>query len=185
MKTRRRCVWAEGDALMRAYHDEEWGVVERDSRRLWEALMLDAFQAGLAWITVLRKREAFRKAFAALTRRPWRGSARTYRRCSRTPASFARAPRSSRSSAMHRRISPWSARGEDFSRFVWGMAGGKTIRSSGEEVPATDGALEADSLALKERGFKFAGPVATYAWMQATGMVGTIMPGVLPALGCA
>src|SRR4026207_818780 len=59
-----RCSWAESDALMRSYHDEEWGVPERDSRALWEMLMLEGFQAGLAWIIVLRKRDAFRKAFA-------------------------------------------------------------------------------------------------------------------------
>ena len=58
-----RCSWAENDPLMCAYHDEEWGVPERDSRALWESLMLDGFQAGLSWLTVLRKREAFRKAF--------------------------------------------------------------------------------------------------------------------------
>src|SRR6202050_3198351 len=61
---RRRCVWACDDALMQTYHDEEWGVPQRDSRALWEMLMLEGFQAGLAWIIVLRKREAFRKAFA-------------------------------------------------------------------------------------------------------------------------
>ena len=61
-----RCSWAENDPLMQAYHDEEWGVPERDGRVLWEALMLDGFQAGLSWITVLRKREAFRKAFREL-----------------------------------------------------------------------------------------------------------------------
>src|SRR5580700_10141468 len=60
----RRCAWAEGDPLMQRYHDEEWGVPERDGRALWEKLMLDGFQAGLAWITVLRKRDAFREAFA-------------------------------------------------------------------------------------------------------------------------
>src|SRR5579862_7366095 len=58
-----RCSWAEGDPLLCAYHDEEWGVPERDSRALWEKLMLDGFQAGLSWITILRKREAFRQAF--------------------------------------------------------------------------------------------------------------------------
>src|SRR5271156_5552307 len=58
-----RCSWAENDPLMRSYHDEEWGVPERDSRALWESLMLDGFQAGLSWLTILRKREAFRKAF--------------------------------------------------------------------------------------------------------------------------
>src|SRR5260370_33446493 len=60
----RRCVWANGDLLMQAYHDKEWGVPERDPRALWEMLMLEGFQAGLAWVIVLRKREAFRKAFA-------------------------------------------------------------------------------------------------------------------------
>jgi DNA-3-methyladenine glycosylase I len=59
-----RCAWADSDPLMPAYHDEEWGVPERDPRALWEKLMLDSFQAGLAWITVLKKREAFGEAFA-------------------------------------------------------------------------------------------------------------------------
>src|SRR6476620_8956598 len=59
-----RCAWALGDPLLRAYHDEEWGVPERDSRALWEKLMLDGFQAGLSWLTILRKRDAFRQAFA-------------------------------------------------------------------------------------------------------------------------
>ena len=58
-----RCAWAEGNPLLRAYHDEEWGVPERDSRALWEKLMLDAFQAGLSWLTILQKRESFRQAF--------------------------------------------------------------------------------------------------------------------------
>src|SRR3954469_22182286 len=62
--TKHRCAWAANDPLMRAYHDEEWGVPERDSRALWEKLMLDGFQAGLAWITVLRKSDSFRQAFA-------------------------------------------------------------------------------------------------------------------------
>ena len=63
MSELRRCAWAENDPLLRAYHDEEWGLPEHDSRALWELLMLEGFQAGLAWITVLRKRDAFRKAF--------------------------------------------------------------------------------------------------------------------------
>src|ERR1700759_4147384 len=63
-KSKIRCAWADNDAQMSAYHDEEWGVPERDGRALWEKLMLDGFQAGLAWITVLRKRDAFRKGFA-------------------------------------------------------------------------------------------------------------------------
>src|SRR5689334_20031911 len=64
MTTPNRCSWAEGDPLMSTYHDREWGVPQRDGRMLWEMLMLEGFQAGLSWITVLRKREAFRKGFA-------------------------------------------------------------------------------------------------------------------------
>src|ERR1700733_4425848 len=60
---RRRCTWADSDPIYRAYHDDEWGIPERDSRMLWETLMLEGFQAGLSWITILRKRDAFRKAF--------------------------------------------------------------------------------------------------------------------------
>src|SRR5437763_13992203 len=63
MKKLQRCAWAESDPLLRAYHDEEWGIPEDDSRALWEMLMLEGFQAGLSWITILRKREAFRDAF--------------------------------------------------------------------------------------------------------------------------
>src|SRR5471030_716480 len=64
MTEKQRCAWAQDDALMRVYHDEEWGVPQHDSRMLWEMLMLEGFQAGLAWIIILRKRDAFRKAFA-------------------------------------------------------------------------------------------------------------------------
>jgi len=74
LKEVRRCAWAEGGALMREYHDKEWSVPQHDSRMLWEMLMLEGFQAGLAWIIVLRKREAFRKAFAGFDQRKLRYS---------------------------------------------------------------------------------------------------------------
>ncbi len=172
MKTRRRCAWAERDAQMRAYHDEEWGVVERDSRRLWEALMLDAFQAGLAWIVVLRKREALRKAFAgfdpgAVARFGPRDVERLVKDASiiRSRAKIVAMIGNARAYLEMERA------GEDFSTFVWGMAGGKPIQNTKKEVPTqTDLSLRI-SKALKERGFKFVGPVATYAWMQATGIV--------------
>jgi DNA-3-methyladenine glycosylase I len=70
-----RCAWAESDPLLREYHDQEWGVPQYDSRALWELLMLEGFQAGLAWITVLRKREAFREAFHGFDPRRLRHSA--------------------------------------------------------------------------------------------------------------
>jgi DNA-3-methyladenine glycosylase I len=172
MKTRRRCAWAEGDALMRAYHDEEWGVVERDSRRLWEALMLDAFQAGLAWITVLRKRETFRKAFAAFDPETVaRFGAKDVDRLLKDPGIIRSRAKIVAVIGNARAYLAMERAGEDFSTFVWEMAGGKTIRSSGNEVPAQTALSKQISLALKARGFKFVGPVAAYAWMQATGIV--------------
>jgi len=157
---------------MRAYHDEEWGVVERDSRRLWEALMLDAFQAGLAWIVVLRKREALRKAFSgfdpgAVARFGPRDVERLVHDASiiRSRAKIVAMIGNARAYLEMERA------GEDFSKFVWGMAGGKPIQNTKKEVSTqTDLSLRI-SKALKERGFKFVGPVAAYAWMQATGIV--------------
>jgi DNA-3-methyladenine glycosylase I len=167
----RRCSWAESDPLLRAYHDEEWGVVERDGRALWEALMLDGFQAGLAWITVLRKRAGFREAFAgfdpaAVARFGPRDVARLMddagiiRSRAKIEATIGNA----------RAYLAMESAGEDFSAFMWGMAGGKPIRGTGS-VPAKTPLSEAISLALKKRGFKFVGPVATYAFMQASGIV--------------
>ena len=92
-----RCAWAESDPLLRAYHDEEWGVPQHDSRALWELLMLEGFQAGLAWITVLRKRDAFRKAFRGFQPKLVATFGKPdVTRLLKTPASFAPAPRSTR-----------------------------------------------------------------------------------------
>ena len=157
---------------MRAYHDEEWGVVERDSRRLWEALMLDAFQAGLAWITILRKREGFRKAFAAFDPETVaRFGSKDVARLVQDAGIIRSRAKIVATIGNARAYLAMEHAGEDFSAFVWGMAGGKTIRNRGTEVPSQTPLSKQISLALKERGFKFVGPVATYAWMQATGIV--------------
>jgi DNA-3-methyladenine glycosylase I len=167
-----RCAWADGDPLMRAYHDAEWGVPERDSRALWEKLMLDGFQAGLAWITILRKRDAFREVFkgfdpeivarfdeADIER--LLGDARIIRSRAKIEATIGNA----------RAYLAMREAGEDFSAFVWGMAGGEPILGDGVHLPAKTPLSEAMSAALKKRGFKFVGPVIVYAWMQATGLV--------------
>jgi DNA-3-methyladenine glycosylase I len=166
-----RCSWAESDPLLRAYHDDEWGVVERDSRALWEALVLDTFQAGLSWITVLRKREAFREAFArfdpaAVARFGPRDVARLMENAGiiRSRAKIVATIDNARA------YLAMADAGEDFSRFAWGMAGGKPIRGTGTVLAKTP-LSEEMSAALKKRGFKFVGPVAAHAWMQATGMV--------------
>jgi DNA-3-methyladenine glycosylase I len=172
-----RCAWADGDPLMTAYHDEEWGVPERDSRALWEKLMLDGFQAGLAWIIILRKRAAFREAFQGFDPEvvaKFRASDVT--RLVKNPGIVrSRAKIEATIGNAHAYLRMRDA-GEDFSAFAWTMAGGKPIRNSGP-IPTKTPLSEAMSAALKKRGFKFVGPVIVYAWMQATGIVDDHAPG--------
>jgi len=170
-----RCAWAESDPLLRAYHDEEWGVPERDSRALWEKLVLDGFQAGLSWITVLRKREAFRQAFEGFdpTIVAEYGPADVARLLDDAGIIRSRA-KIEAAIGNARAYLAMEAAGEDFSTLVWTMAGGAPIRNDWQhisDIPARSPLSEAISVALKKRGFKFAGPVIVYAWMQATGIV--------------
>jgi DNA-3-methyladenine glycosylase I len=168
----RRCLWAESDPLLRAYHDEEWGVVERDSRALWEALMLDGFQAGLAWITILRKRDAFREAFAQFDPEAVaRFAARDVSRLMKDARIVRSQPKIEATIGNARAYLAMRAAGEDFSAFAWGRVGGKAIVNDSGVVPAKTPLSEETSKALKKRGFKFVGPVAVYAWMQAKGLV--------------
>jgi DNA-3-methyladenine glycosylase I len=171
-----RCAWSESDPLLRAYHDEEWGVPERDSRALWEKLVLDGFQAGLAWIIILRKREEFRRAFkgfdpAVVARFGERDVARLLENAGIVRS---RAKIEATIGSAKAYLAMQSA-GEDFSTFVWTMAGGAPIQGTGE-VPAKTPLSEEMSRALKKRGFKFVGPVIVYAWMQATGIVNDHAP---------
>jgi DNA-3-methyladenine glycosylase I len=175
MKTLHRCFWAESDPLLRAYHDEEWGRPEYDSRALWEKLMLDGFQAGLSWLIILRKRDAFRKAFKQfdpklvakmgardVTR--LMGDAGIVRSRAKIEATIGGA----------RAYLKMAEAGEDFSEFIWKRVGGKPIVNSfekGDGVPVRTELSEQISAELKKRGFKFVGPVIVYAWMQATGLV--------------
>jgi len=172
MKTSRRCAWAESDPLMRAYHDAEWGVPVRDSRLLWETLMLEGFQAGLAWIIILRKREAFRAAFAGFDpERVARFGAADIDRLMGDPGIVrARA----KIEATIRGAQIWcemAERGEDFADLCWSFTGGEVVRGDGVALPAKTELSETISGALKRRGFKFVGPVIVYAWMQAVGIV--------------
>jgi DNA-3-methyladenine glycosylase I len=165
------CAWAETDPLLRAYHDEEWGVPEYDSRALWEKLILDGFQAGLSWLTVLRKRDAFRAAFkdfdpAAVARFQQKDIARLLK----NPGIIRSRAKIEATIAGARAYLAMQDRGEEFSTFVWGMAGGKPIQTRGSIPTQTQLSVEM-SKALKSRGFKFVGPVIVYAWMQAVGIV--------------
>jgi DNA-3-methyladenine glycosylase I len=170
-----RCGWAGSDPLLRVYHDEEWGVPERDSRALWEKLVLDGFQAGLSWITILRKREAFRRAFEGFQPEVVaRYGPADVARLLADPGIVRSRAKIEAAIGNARAYLTMAAAGEEFSAFAWELAGGAPVRSewhSVGEIPAKSPRSEAISAALKQRGFKFAGPVIVYAWMQATGMV--------------
>lgn len=167
-----RCGWANNNALMQKYHDEEWGRPLHDSRMLWEMLMLEGFQAGLSWITVLRKREAFRQAFAEFN-----------------PAIVASLNESDIQRLMHndgiirarakieatiagaKIYCAMEARGESFDEFCWSFTEGQVLVGDGISLPAMTPLSEKISKELKRRGFKFVGPTIVYAWMQAVGIV--------------
>lgn len=174
-----RCTWAGDDPLMVAYHDEEWGVPERDGRALWEKLMLDGFQAGLAWITVLRKRDAFREAFAGFE--PARVARFGERQVLRLlgDAGIIRSRAKIEATISGARIyCDMAERGEDFATFCWSFTDGEVHKGNGRTFPARTDLSEHASKELKRRGFKFVGPTIVYAWMQAVGIVND------HALGC-
>lgn len=168
----KRCGWAGSDPLMQAYHDEEWGVVERDSRALWEKLVLDGFQAGLAWITVLRKRDAFRRAFAGFDpARVARFGDVDVARLLGDPGIIRSRAKIDAAIGAARIYCAMTERGEDFAQFCWSFTDGKVRKGDGRHVPAQTELSATISRALKQRGFKFVGPTIVYAWMQAVGMV--------------
>jgi DNA-3-methyladenine glycosylase I len=146
-------------------------VPEHDSQKLWEKLMLDGFQAGLSWLTILRKREAFRKAFRNFEPRliaRFRESDIT--RLLQDPGIVRSRAKIEATIGGARAYIAMEAAGTDFSTFAWDFVGGKPIQNTGP-VPAKTPMSEQISLALKARGFKFVGPVIVYAWMEATGLV--------------
>lgn len=163
-----------GDPFYEAYHDQEWGVPERDSRALWEKLVLDGFQAGLSWITILRKRDAFRAAFADFDPEKVARFDETDRARLMADAGIIRSNGKIDAAISGARVYlDMRERGEDFGEFLWDMVGGAPIQNqwrAGEVPTQTPLAVEM-SKALKAKGFKFCGPVIVYAFMEATGLV--------------
>ncbi len=157
---------------MRIYHDTEWGVPQRDGRMLWEMLMLEGFQAGLAWIIVLRKREAFRKAFSGFTpAKVARYADKDVRRLMAN-AGIVRARAKIEATIRGAQIySEMHDRGENFSNFCWSFTDGKPLLGKGRQWIARSALSERISKDLKGRGFKFVGPTIVYAWMQAVGII--------------
>jgi len=170
-KEKSRCAWAESDPLMREYHDTEWGVPVRDSRALWELLMLEGFQAGLSWITVLRKRDAFRKAFKGFDPvKVARFKEADIARLLQDPGIIRSRAKIEATVNAARIYLEMQESGEDFGSFLWGIVGGKPIQNVGPLPAQTPLSVEM-SMQIKQRGFKFVGPVIVYAFMQAAGMV--------------
>ena len=173
MKT--RCEWAGDDPLYRQYHDREWGVPVHDDRALFELLILEGAQAGLSWITILRKRESYRRAFDGFD--PERvaryGEAKV--RALLADPGIVRNRLKVRSAVSNARafLAIREERGS-FDRFLWEHVGGEPITNAWRslaEVPATSAESDALSRNLKRRGFKFVGSTICYAFMQAAGLV--------------
>jgi DNA-3-methyladenine glycosylase I len=172
---KKRCLWPAGDALMIQYHDEEWGIPVHDDRKLFEFLLLDAFQAGLSWRTVLYKRKAFRKAFANFD-----------------PKKVAKFDEAKMESLMQDegiirnrlKITGTVTNAQlflgiqkefgSFDKYVWQFTNGKTLNNKWKDqknIPATSPESDAMSADLRKRGFKFVGSTICYAFMQAAGLV--------------
>ena len=178
-----RCGWRglAGDPLYEGYHDTEWGVPVRDPRALWEKLVLDGFQAGLAWITILRKREAFQQAFDGFDPEIVARYGEADRARLMADAGIVRSNAKIDATIAGARIYlDMRERGEDFSEFLWAFTGGKPIQNNWariDQVPAQTEVAAEMAKALKARGFKFCGPVIVYAFMQAVGMVNDHLTG--------
>jgi DNA-3-methyladenine glycosylase I len=168
----KRCAWAGDDPLMCAYHDEEWGVPQRDPRMLWEMLMLEGFQAGLAWSIILRKREGFRKAFAGFNPRKVAKFGKADINRLMDDEAIVRARAKIEATIRGAQIyCEMDKQGESFTDFCWSFTNGKVIKSDGRSWVATSPLSERISKEMKRRGFKFVGPTIVYAWMQAVGIV--------------
>jgi DNA-3-methyladenine glycosylase I len=169
-----RCPWARQDPLYVAYHDEEWGVPEYDDRALFEKLLLDGFQAGLSWITILRKRDNFRRAFDSFE--PTKIARYTPKKVERLmqDEGIVRNRLKIEGAVASARVYLDIMEKEGFSSFLWDFLDGKPKTNkykSTKQVPAETALSRQISKELARRGFKFCGPTIVYAFMQAVGMV--------------
>jgi DNA-3-methyladenine glycosylase I len=169
-----RCPWPGEDPLYVAYHDEEWGAPERDSRALYEKLILDGFQAGLSWITILRKRDAFRKAFNGFD--PHKIARYTPAKVERLmgDAGIVRNRAKIEGAVLSARAWIEIEGKQGFSNYLWDFVDGRPVQGKLRrmgDMPTQSAMSERLSKDLKARGFKFCGPTIVYAFAQAVGMV--------------
>jgi DNA-3-methyladenine glycosylase I len=170
-----RCPWSKADPIYIAYHDKEWGVPEYDDRALYEKLVLDGFQAGLSWITILRKRENFRRAFDDFAPdKIARYTPRKIERLMQDQGIVRNRLKIEGAVSSARAYLAVMEEGPGFSRFLWGFVDGTPKLNhfrSIKQVPAETALSRKISKDLAGRGFKFVGPTIVYAFMQAVGMV--------------
>jgi len=171
----KRCAWPGQDPLYVAYHDTEWGVPEYDDRALYEKLVLDGFQAGLSWITILRKRENFRRAFDGFV--PEKIARYTPKKVERLMADAGIVRNRMKIEGTILSARAWldaMEQGPGFSKFLWDFVDGRPQNNSlrgGKQIPTESEISRKLSKELARRGFKFCGPTIVYAFMQAVGMV--------------
>ena len=173
--TKHRCKWCIGDPLYESYHDNEWGVPLHDDRLLFEFLVLETFQAGLSWITILRKRENFRLAFDNFDyHKIAQYTDQKKEELLQNPGIIRNKLKVNSAITNAQNFIKIQEEFGSFDSYIWGFVDGKTIKNawkSQEEIPATTPISDQMSKDLKKRGFKFVGSTVMYAFMQATGMV--------------
>jgi len=171
----KRCDWANGSDLLQSYHDHEWGVEVRDDRTLFEFLVLEGAQAGLSWSTILRKREAYRKAFDHFdARKIARYSEKTVSGLLADPGIIRNRLKINAAIGNAKAFLKVQEEFGSFDRYIWQFVNGKPIRNAWKamtDIPVSTPESEAMSKDLKKRGFTFVGPTICYAFMQAVGMV--------------
>ena len=175
-----RCAWVSDDPIYIAYHDTEWGVPERDGRALWEKLVLDGFQAGLSWITILKKRENFRTAFDGFRPEIIAGyDEADVRRLLSDPGIVRHRGKIEATIGNARAYMEIEAR-QGFARYLWEYVDGSPLQprfAAPADVPAQTPLSAQISKDLRKAGFRFCGPTITYAFMEATGMVNDHLTG--------
>ena len=171
---KKRCSWCTSDPLYLAYHDHEWGVPVHDDRHLFEMLILEGAQAGLSWLTILKRRETYRAAFDHFdVHKVARYGPRDIARLLADPGIIRNRLKVEAAITNARAFLEVQKEFGSFDRYVWNFVGGqpKRLPSRSVQIPVTTPEAEALSLDLKKRGFRFVGPTIIYAFMQAVGLV--------------
>ena len=182
-----RCWWCGTDPLYVAYHDIEWGVPERDGRALYEKLILDGFQAGLSWITILRKRDNFRRAFADFDPEQIALFTPEHVEALMLDPGIVRNRAKIEGTILSARAYLEMGGPDAFSRFLWNYVGDAPLqprRGMRGDIPAADELSKEVSAALKKAGFKFCGPTIVYAFMQACGLINDHLVGCHRQMAC-